>query len=69
MAVELKYRTDWVTNDGSYGHGAVITFAPDDLSDHQREVYEDLLDKDKFAYLQAILNGESTDEWEDSEDN
>lgn len=64
MAIKLEYRTNWVANDGSYGHGAVITFAPDDLSDRQRDVYEDLSDNDKFLYLQALLNGDSTSEWE-----
>lgn len=69
MAIELKYRTDWVANDGSYGHGAVLTFEDGDLSERQMEVYEDLYDEEKFAYIQAILNGDPTDEWEDNEDN
>jgi hypothetical protein len=71
MAIELKYRTNWVSNDESYGYGAVLTFEDGDLSERQLEVYEDLSDRDKFAYIQAILNGDPTDEWdaEEEEDN
>lgn len=67
MALQLTYRTNWIANDGSYGNGAVITFDNDDLSDRQHDIYNDLGDEDKFMYVQAILNGESTEEWEDTE--
>lgn len=63
MAIERK-TVNWVTDDGSYGHGDVITFDPDDLSDRQHGIYDELDDDYKFDYLEAILNGDSTDEWE-----
>lgn len=68
MAIELKYRTNWVANDGSYGYGAVLTFDEDGLSPRQHDIYNELGDEDKFLYVQAILNGDSTTEWDYEEE-
>lgn len=65
MTISLKHRINWVANDGSYGYGAVLTFDPDDLSERQAETYDNLSDDEKFDYIQALLNGDPTDEWED----
>jgi hypothetical protein len=66
MAIKYTQGQNWITNDGSYGYGSVITFDADDLTPRQWDIYEDLDEDNKFFYLQAILNGDSTSDWEDN---
>lgn len=63
--LSLTYRTNFITNDGAYGYGSVMTFDADDLTPRQWDIYEELDEENKFLYLQAILNGEPTNDWED----
>lgn len=66
MALEMKYRSGWASEDGSYGYGAIITFGLDDLSPRQLDVYQELENEEQFQYLQAILNGDATTRWEET---
>jgi hypothetical protein len=65
MAIEQHYGKNWVASDGSYGLGSIITYNTSDISGSQWDIYEDLDENDKFLYIQAIINGDSTTEWED----
>ena len=67
MSIRLTQEMNWVSDDGSYGYGEIITFQDKDLTPRQLEVYEDLDEDDRFAYVQAIMNGDPTDEWETNE--
>lgn len=57
-------KTAWVTDDGSYGVGSVITFDQSDLTAQQWETLSILSDNDRLDYVQAIMAGEPLDEWE-----
>ena len=51
----------WVTDDGSYGVGAVAVFNPDMLTDEQWERLANLSDYDRLAYVQAVIDGNGDD--------
>lgn len=67
MAIKIHDNTAWVEADGTYGVGAIITFSPSDLSDRQWNVLENLGDNDRLDYVQAIMAGEPTAQWEEEE--
>ena len=59
-------QTSYVSEDGNYGTGYVITFPYDALDEDQWGVLETLPDSDKMLYAQAILDGQADlSEWED----
>jgi hypothetical protein len=47
--------TAWVTDDGSYGVGAIITLSPDSLSDEQWERVSEMSDNSRYEYVRFIL--------------
>lgn len=56
--------TAWVSDDGSYGAGDLLTFDPDRLTDSQWDTLGELSDYSRIDYVQAILNGDDLSEWE-----
>lgn len=61
--------TAYVATDGSYSaQEDVLTFDPDDLTDKQWELLQELSDADKFYYVLAILD-EDEEVVKDYEDN
>jgi len=55
----------YVSEDGNFGTGKLLTFNSDELTEAQWELVEILSDRDKIQYVFAALNGHSTTEWED----
>jgi hypothetical protein len=59
-------QTSYVSEDGNYGTGYLITFPYDALNEDQWGVLDTLPDNDKMLYAQAILDGQADlSEWED----
>lgn len=67
MAIKIHDNTAWVEASGTFGVGAVITFNPSDLSERQWDVLDSLRDSERLDYVQAIMAGEPTAQWEDAE--
>ncbi len=63
MAFEQK-TTAWVSDDGSWGAGAIILLDVNDLTEEQWETLSELNDNNKFDYVYAIMAGEPLDKWE-----
>jgi hypothetical protein len=56
----------YVSEDGNYGSGMLLTFAYDQLTEDQWGILDTLADRDRMSYAVAILNGhEDLSEWED----
>jgi hypothetical protein len=59
-------QTSYVSEDGNYGTGYLITFPYDSLNEDQWGVLDTLPDYEKLPYAQAILDGQADlSEWED----
>jgi hypothetical protein len=58
-------QTSYVSEDGNYGTGYLITFPYDALNEDQWGVLDILPDSQKMEYAQAILDGQADlSEWE-----
>jgi hypothetical protein len=58
-------QTSYVSEDGNFGTGYLLTFPYDALSEEQWEVLDILNDSSKMEYAQAILDGQADlSEWE-----
>jgi hypothetical protein len=56
----------YISEDGNYGSGMLLTFSYDQLTEDQWGVVDTLADRDKMSYAIAILKGhEDLSEWED----
>lgn len=55
----------YVSEYGNYGAERVVFFDIGDLSIAQWDTLGELPDHDKMLYVNAILNKESTEKWED----
>lgn len=58
----------YVSEDGNYGGGKIIIVDHDGLSEEQMEILDILGDNDKYDYVYALMNGQSTEKWEDEAD-
>jgi hypothetical protein len=59
-------QTSYVSEDGNYGTGYLLTFPFDALNEDQWGVLDILPDSQKMEYAQAILDGNpDLSEWED----
>jgi hypothetical protein len=65
MSYEILTRILYVTKDGNYGADDIIITDLNSLTDEQIEQMSSLSDNDRFAYVQAVLDGQDTSEWED----
>jgi hypothetical protein len=55
----------YVSYDGNYGAEAdVLVFDTDSLTLQQWETLGELDDNSRYDYVEAVLNGKSTSEWE-----
>lgn len=55
----------YVSEYGNYGSERILTFNDDDLTTEQWETLDILPDQDKMSYVDAILNNEPLDRWEE----
>lgn len=55
----------YVSAYGNYGAERALFFDYSDLTPKQWETLGMLTDSDKMPYVEAVLNGELTDRWED----
>jgi hypothetical protein len=62
---QYKTAVSYVSEDGNYGTGGLITFDYDELTEAQWALLDDLTDSDKLRFVAAVLEGKPTDEWED----
>jgi hypothetical protein len=59
-------QTSYVSEDGNFGTGYLLTFPYDALNEDQWGVLDSLNDSSKMSYAQAILDGQADlSEWED----
>jgi hypothetical protein len=59
-------QTSYVSEDGNYGTGYLLTFPYDSLDEDQWGVVDTLNDSSKMEYVKAILDGQADlSEWED----
>lgn len=59
-------QTSYVSEDGNYGTGYLITFPYDSLNEDQWGVVDTLNDSSKLDYVKAVLDGQADlSEWED----
>jgi hypothetical protein len=59
-------QTSYVSEDGNYGTGQLITFPYDSLNEDQWGVVDTLNDSSKLDYVKAVLDGQADlSEWED----
>lgn len=65
MSYVLEH-TSYVSEDGNYGTGHLITFSYDALNEDQWGVVDTLNDSSKLDYVKAVLDGQADlSEWED----
>lgn len=64
MAIKLMEYVLWIADDGSYGGGHVLVMKPNDITEEQADRIENMHESDRFWYVQAIMNGEPLDKWE-----
>jgi hypothetical protein len=65
MSYVLEH-TSYVSEDGNYGTGHLITFPYDSLNEDQWGVVDTLNDSSKLDYVKAVLDGQADlSEWED----
>jgi hypothetical protein len=58
-------QTSYVSEDGNFGTGHLLTFSYDALSEEQWDVVDTLNDSSKIDYVKAILDGQADlSEWE-----
>jgi len=58
-------QTSYVSEDGNFGTGYLLTFPYDSLNEDQWDVLDTLPDAQKMEYAQAVLDGlPDLSEWE-----
>jgi hypothetical protein len=58
-------QTSYVSEDGNFGTGYLLTFPYDALNEEQWDVLDTLPDSQKMEYAQAVLDGlPDLSEWE-----
>jgi hypothetical protein len=58
-------QTSYVSEDGNFGTGYLLTFPYDSLNEDQWDVLDTLPDSQKMEYAQAVLDGlPDLSEWE-----
>jgi hypothetical protein len=61
----LLNNTGYVSYDGNYGAEAdLLVFDTSELTLQQWETLGELDDNSRYDYVEAVLNGKSTSEWE-----
>lgn len=55
----------YVSEDGNYGGGKIIIMDHDILTEDQMDILDILGDNDKYDYVYALANGQSTEKWEE----
>lgn len=55
----------YVSAYGNYGSERILVFNDFDLTTQQWQTLDELPDNDKMSYVDAILNNEPLDRWED----
>lgn len=58
----------YVTEYGNWGREMVLFFDDTLLTDRQWDILDTQTDRDKMSYVQAIINGENLDYWEEGYD-
>ena len=62
--VNSSEQMSYVTADGNYGSDDVLVFPYNALTEEQWNLVEALSDYDKLPYVYAVVNGKSTDIWD-----
>lgn len=61
----VEYDGLYFSEDGNYGGGKIIIADHDAFTEEQMELLGSLGDNSRYDYVNAILNGQDTSEWED----
>ncbi len=58
----------YVSEYGNYGREGLLVFEDNLLTERQWNILDTQVDRDKMSYVQAIINGEDLDYWEEGYD-
>lgn len=66
----IKVSTDadyamWIAEDGSYGMSDILVFREEDLEDEHWEIFNELGDNERFAFVKAVINKEDLSQWKE----
>jgi hypothetical protein len=53
----------WIAEDGSYGMCDILVFNESDLQEEHWEIFNELGDNERFAFVKAVINKEDLTQW------
>jgi len=55
----------WIAEDGSYGMCDILVFNESDLQEEHWQIFNELGDNERFAFVKAVINKEDLSQWEE----
>jgi hypothetical protein len=55
----------WIAEDGSYGMCDILVFNESDLQEEHWEIFNELGDNERFAFVKAVINKEDLSQWKE----
>jgi hypothetical protein len=55
----------WIAEDGSYGMCDILVFNESDLQEEHWQIFNELGDNERFAFVKAVINGEDLSQWKE----
>jgi hypothetical protein len=55
----------WIAEDGSYGMCDILVFNESDLQEEHWEIFNELGDNQRFAFVKAVINKEDLSQWKE----
>jgi hypothetical protein len=55
----------WISEDGSYGMCDILVFNESDLQEEHWQIFNELGDNERFAFVKAVINKEDLSQWKE----
>jgi hypothetical protein len=55
----------WIAEDGSYGMCDILVFNESDLQAEHWEIFNELGDNERFAFVKAVIKNEDLSQWKE----
>jgi hypothetical protein len=55
----------WIAEDGSYGMCDILVFNESDLQEEHWEIFNELGDNERFAFVKAVIKNEDLSQWKE----
>jgi hypothetical protein len=55
----------WIAEDGSYGMCDILVFNESDLQEEHWQIFNELGDNERFAFVKAVINKEDLSQWKE----